>query len=323
MGFFGGKKPAAPIPEAPLLTAKDLGVIIHVMPKDFLGAEASLKVVEQPRPSEAIAQVGNPPIAQTPAITQPSRRRLPLWALITGSIVILLAIGAIVYVFILKSKPQPVVVTPPVVAQLPKAPEPVKEPPKVPEAPKVPTLSKDTDSDGLTDIEERMYGTDYRNPDSDGDTFLDGNEVYHRYDPNGLSPSTLLDTGAVKTFQDAGIAFTITYPANWKPSSDIVKNIVTFKTPTLAQIVITGGKKDKMLSLEDWILKNVQDVDITSLESSYSKEGYYVLRSKDGLVAYVDAGDMAIALTYDLNGSQEISYIQTFAMMVNSLKYLP
>jgi len=322
MGFFGGKKSVSVVPDVPSPTAKDLGVIIRVMPKDFLGAEASLKVVEQPRPENVaqLAQGTTPPITQAPAIAP--HRKLPLWALITGAIVIILAIGAVVYVFLIKAKPQPVVVTPPVVAALPKAPEPVKEPPKV-EVPKVPTLSKDTDSDGLTDIEERMYGTDYRNPDSDGDTFLDGNEVYHRYDPNGLSPSTLLDTGAVKTFQDAGIAFTITYPALWKPSSDIVKNIVTFKTPTLAQIVITGGKKDKMLSLEDWILKNVQGVDITSLESSYSKEGYYVLRSKDGLIAYVDAGDVAIALTYDLNGSQEISYIQTFAMMVNSLKYLP
>ncbi len=318
MGFFGGKKPASSTPETPSPTAKDLGVIIHVMPKDFLGAEASLKVVESAPVPVAVAIVA----PQLAMISAPPKKKLPLWIFIVGAVVIVLAIGAIVYVFLIKSTPQPIVVTPPVIAALPKAPEPVKEPPKV-EVPKVPTLSKDTDSDGLTDIEERMYGTDYRNPDSDGDTFLDGNEVYHRYDPNGLSPSTLLDTGAVKTFQDAGIAFTITYPANWKPSSDIVKNIVMFKTPTLAQIVITGGKKDKILSLEDWILKNVQGVDITSLESSYSKEGYYVLRSKDGLIAYVDAGDVAIALTYDLNGSQEISYIQTFAMMVNSLKYLP
>lgn len=50
------------------------------------------------------------------------------------------------------------------------------------------TLSSDpdTDDDGLGDREEvKVYGTDPRDEDTDGDTFLDGQEVASGYNPNG------------------------------------------------------------------------------------------------------------------------------------------
>jgi thrombospondin type 3 repeat protein len=43
----------------------------------------------------------------------------------------------------------------------------------------------DTDNDGLSDINEAIYGTDINNPDSDGDGYLDGEEVENGYDPMG------------------------------------------------------------------------------------------------------------------------------------------
>lgn len=53
----------------------------------------------------------------------------------------------------------------------------------------------DSDNDGLTDFEEiNAYKTNPLNPDSDGDKYLDGQEVRSGYDPNGpgklLSPPT-------------------------------------------------------------------------------------------------------------------------------------
>ena len=44
----------------------------------------------------------------------------------------------------------------------------------------------DSDSDGLTDIEElKIYGTDPKNPDTDGDGYSDGDEVKNGYNPLG------------------------------------------------------------------------------------------------------------------------------------------
>ncbi len=322
MGLFGGKKSASVVPEAPEPKPADLGVVIHVMPKDFLGKDAKLRVESAPAPvatpvPQPVAVAPTPKPALTPL--PPKRRVSPaLWVLLV--LVILLGGGAVAYVMLTQSKPQTVVTPTTTTSTLPTT-TPEKTP--VVETPTAPVQSKDSDSDGLTDIEERMYGTDYRNPDSDSDTFLDGNEVFHRYDPNGLSPSTLLDTGAVKMFSDATLPFTVYYPTGWKASVDTTKSAVTFKTSALASVVVTWGIKEKDLTVEDWVLKNVKDIDITTLKSSYTKEGYYTLRSKDDLVAYLDLGTTVYTMTYSLNGSTEISYIQTFAMMVNSFHVAP
>lgn len=47
------------------------------------------------------------------------------------------------------------------------------------------SLAKDTDNDGLTDMEEIIYGTNKDNPDTDGDGHLDGAEVENGYNPAG------------------------------------------------------------------------------------------------------------------------------------------
>jgi len=46
-----------------------------------------------------------------------------------------------------------------------------------------PVATKDTDTDGLADWEETLWGTDPNNPDTDGDGFRDGDEVHSNHDP--------------------------------------------------------------------------------------------------------------------------------------------
>lgn len=328
MGLFGKKVAKGASSEAPEVatpTAKDFGVIIHVMPKDFVGGEATLRTVEappEPKPGVIAPPVIPPP---SPMPIPPPKRKVPVIVWVLVAFLFVTAAGAVVYVMVLKAQDQVKVVETTTTQTLPKTEPVVTTPVKTPvvETPKTPELSKDSDSDGLTDIEERMYGTDYRNPDTDGDTFLDGNEVFHRYDPMGLAPSTLLDTGAVKVFSDETLPFTVYYPVSWKASVNTGKSTVTFQTPNVAAMIVTWGTREADLTLQDWILKNVAGADITTLQPSYTKEGYYTLRSRDDLIAYIDTGTTVYVLTYDLSTSLDISYTQTFAMMVNSLTIAP
>lgn len=46
-------------------------------------------------------------------------------------------------------------------------------------------LNTDSDSDGLSDMEEGYYGSNWNLADSDGDGYTDGEEVKNGYDPNG------------------------------------------------------------------------------------------------------------------------------------------
>ena len=337
MGLFGKKNSATNVDqrtsgaeEIAIPDAKDLGVILHVMPKDFLGVEATLKVEPTPVPSPqpVVAPLSVPPLPNPtpiPAVPLP-RRRVPLAAWVIIFVLLLFVGGALAYVVLIKSQDQVTKTESTTPATLPSTTSTTPATPTTTTTttkPSTPERSKDSDSDGLTDIEERMYGTDYRNPDTDGDTFLDGNEVFHRYDPNGLAPSTLLDTGAVKEFSDATAPFTMTYPTSWKATVDAATNTVTFKTPNVVAIEVTWSTKEADLTLEDWILKNVEGASIDSLQPSYTKEGYYTLRSENDLVAYIEVGTTVYVMTYDLKTSTDIAYIQTFAMMANSLTVTP
>lgn len=53
----------------------------------------------------------------------------------------------------------------------------------------------DSDQDGLTNREESYWNTDFQNPDTDGDGFLDGEEVASGHDPLIPGPNDLLDNG--------------------------------------------------------------------------------------------------------------------------------
>ena len=52
-------------------------------------------------------------------------------------------------------------------------------------------VDQDVDKDGLTNREESYWNTDFQNPDTDGDGFLDGEEVASGHDPAIAGPNDL------------------------------------------------------------------------------------------------------------------------------------
>lgn len=53
----------------------------------------------------------------------------------------------------------------------------------------------DDDGDGLSNADERLWGSDPRNSDTDGDGFKDGEEVASRHNPTIAGPNDVLPTG--------------------------------------------------------------------------------------------------------------------------------
>jgi hypothetical protein len=65
--------------------------------------------------------------------------------------------------------------------------------------------SQDSDNDGLTNDQERVYKTDPLNPDTDGDGYKDGAEVATGYDPTKVSEEDPKVISQLKPVQTPGV----------------------------------------------------------------------------------------------------------------------
>lgn len=321
-------------PESTLAASKAAnldGYVVHSMPREFYGQEAQLAEAEKPevKPAPAVvpSPVVKPVVIAPPTVLAPPSAKRSTRGLVVVALVCMLVVAAGAYaatVIVSSVQEQKRLAEEELVR--------VKEEQEAElarlaaeasaEKDKEQTVSesnaKDTDSDGLTDVEELLYGTNFREPDSDKDSFLDGNEVFHRYHPLGLAPLTLLDTGAVKIFEDTLYPFTMYYPSTWSTVLSEVDMAVTFRSSRQATIKVQLEEKDADESLQAWYDANHSGSE-GEMKQILTKEGYYGLTTSDDRTAYLDVGSGVVTLTYDLGSRTQIEYLQTFQMMVNSL----
>ncbi len=109
----------------------------------------------------------------------------------------------------------------------------------------------DSDQDGLSDEEEKIYGTDPHNPDTDGDGYSDGAEVRSGYDPLKKAPGDKLPgfnasvrANASDTTDSTGVASAVLGDTSKK---NLTKDIAQ-KISDLAQ---TSATSNTPISLDD------------------------------------------------------------------------
>ena len=296
--------------------------VIFSMPEEFRhGASGTIVKPEVKAPVSKPAPVQPKPTA--PLSKKPKKTIVSKKLLIVGGIVIVgfVIAGAIILqslasqepveeeVPIVDSRPTEQVVEEPVeeVVEEPAEEELIEEPAELFEAEASP--GKDSDSDGLSDLEETLiYETDVRLPDTDGDGFLDGNEVFNGYHPNGFSPETLLDLQTVDqfTWQETVILY---HPSNWE----------VLETEESLVFVATTGEQFTMVRV-DFGLEEITEEQIgEKIFSSTTKNQLEMIVTEDQRKAYVAVNGFVYRFTYDVGIKGTVDYLQTFQMMLNSL----
>ena len=190
--------------------------------------------------------------------------------------------------------------------------------------------STDSDSDGLTDVEEQLYGTNANAPDSDGDSFVDGKqvlangqivgEVYLGYNPSGIGR---LDTsGLVRLYTNTTWSYALLYPTNWlAQASDTSARTVLFtpSNPTGEFIqVMVEDNPSKLTALNYYLSLNpgltasaVESVVINGLEG---------VRSADGENVYLAKADKVYIVRYSVGALTQVNFITSFEMMFKSFR---
>ncbi|MCI0479571.1 fibronectin type III domain-containing protein [Candidatus Uhrbacteria bacterium] len=192
-------------------------------------------------------------------------------------------------------------------------------PPLPPEQPTLPPAGLDTDSDGLTDLEEALFGTDPRNPDTEGDGFNDGNEVFHLYNPSKEAPVRLIDSALVKVVT-APVGWVMSVPTPWEVTMDATDGTkATVDTRHGELFVVTIEQNPRKLPVLQWYLEAHPDVNPSQIMEYRSKGGLRGIIGVDQLSTYIPWGERVFVFTYDLDGQSFINYRTTYYMMLNSL----
>ncbi len=182
----------------------------------------------------------------------------------------------------------------------------------------------DSDKDGLTDGEEKLYKTDSLNPDMDGDGFLDGSEVINLYSP--LSREGKIDiSGLINVYINPVFKYSLFYPAGWIAQAlDQSNATVIFTSATgefIESLVLENPQK---LAVSDWYKEQSSDINLLDIQKLKldGQEAIEIIDKENGQkIIYCAYKDKVYGLIYNYGSQEGLNFETTFGMMINSFKF--
>lgn len=169
--------------------------------------------------------------------------------------------------------------------------------------------SIDTDKDGLTDVAEELFTTDPALPDTDSDSYTDGSEIYHLYNPVGKEPMKLVDSGLIAVYNNPVFGYKLYYPKSWAVGNvDASYKDILFSTITGENIEVKVLDKNPGENFADWFARVAPGesyADYAPIESVFKQSGF---GRKDNLVYFFPIDNQVFAIIYHTNNSNVINY---------------
>lgn len=200
-------------------------------------------------------------------------------------------------------------------------------PPPVSDGP-VPGL--DSDVDGLTDVEERLYNTNSQVQDTDGDGFSDGEEFGNLYDPIRADGARLEVSGIVSPFTNRTFSYSLFYPASWSARAvNQSDREVVIGSTTGEFVSIAIQDNPSQLSAIDWYVSFKDPSADTAVLKTVSLNNWSAVLDPTDRAAYLvktDASGAILApyvyvLAYNPNTSAEVQFQTTFMMMIRGFVF--
>ncbi len=188
--------------------------------------------------------------------------------------------------------------------------------------------SADGDADGLTDVEEVVYGTDVSKPDTDGDGFIDGKkaqtdgtilgELYLGYNPKGTGQ--LEDSTLVKRQANSLNSLSALIPSSWTAVLDQAGGILINPSQATGEFFqVRINNNDTRQSPTEWYKTVSPTADVNSLQTD-AFNGFEVVWSEDQSTAYLFKDTKVYSIQYATGTLTQVNYWTTFDMLVRSFK---
>lgn len=337
-------------------TPEDLGIEVEAMPPEFYGGanpvikfKEALKEVNlnknevAPKPAEKkafekkAAAGGNLKFHPANLLSSPK-----FLLAVSGALLLLFALGGGGYYFFVMKKNQnapltlpPPAVSPPVaVEEISPTETPTttvaEEPPPLPSLQETPLKfpsqfladTADSDKDTLTDVAEELFTTDPNMADTDGDKYTDDTEIYNLYNPAGLAPMRLMDSGLVKEYTNPIYNYKIYYPAAWAVGNvDPQYKDVLFSTLNGENVEVRVFGREAS-AFEDWFTKWAPDQKLADLKpyQTYFKDPGNK-RFDDLTYYFMDGSNIYVIVMHPFDSAPDsLSYRSVVKMMARSFR---
>lgn len=187
----------------------------------------------------------------------------------------------------------------------------------------------DTDSDGLTDVEEKSWTTDVAKLDTDGDTFADGKqtltdstiggELWLGYNPTGAGK--LEDATAVaKRVQNTTTAYSVLLPAAFTIVTDASGGLLINTDQNTGEFFqVQLQDNPQQLTPTAWYAANASATAGT-LAPTTNLNGLEGVYSEDLSTAYLFKGTKVYNIVYNSGTLTQVNYRTTFDVIVRHFK---
>ncbi|MDD3284280.1 MAG: hypothetical protein PHZ07_01670 [Patescibacteria group bacterium] len=187
----------------------------------------------------------------------------------------------------------------------------------------IPPKGNDTDGDGLTDIEELMYGTKINIADSDSDNYSDGFEIYSLYDPLNANFRLVDNIELVSFYNNENYGYSVLYPKKWKVD---IKNTnssnVTFSNDSNSDFFqIQVNENPQELTPKNWYLSNPNNTGSSNLKN-FGNKNVYGVQTQDNINVYIGNKNKIYVISYIIKNIKSLEYFRTFEMFLQSFKFI-
>lgn len=191
---------------------------------------------------------------------------------------------------------------------------------------KLPELSYiqilDDDKDTVSDREEaEVFQIDPGVWDTDKDGYYDGLEIGNLYNPKGIAPQRIIDSGIVKEYVSPIWQYRLYYPSMWKMDSiDARGDDMLLSGSSGDYIEIRAFKKEKGMDFSTWFSQNLQGENFgnfSSFENRFKMIGY---KRQDGRVAFYETENAVYSIVYFFGAEERNSYPKVMEVLVQSFR---
>ncbi len=181
----------------------------------------------------------------------------------------------------------------------------------------------DFDGDGLTDVEEELYGTDISNPDTDKDNFPDGIEIVNLYDPIVFAPASIVTSTAIDMYINKQHDWSVIHPVDWlaSPLDSTNEDEVFLTSITGEYISITSYTLENNESFLAWFSKNNPEVVYSSLVSWKNRMGQSGWYEPHQLRYYFARPDAVYVIQYNAGVRSAVNFRQSGRMIAESFHF--